>query len=109
MRNRAGRAENGSGRAGFYPGTHPPGMEGPAIYWIIAATFFGFATLAFILLFPIYRFLKREEEQSEAWTQSALAERRRRALEHAEHAAGDGAESEPPPGPGAPGEPPELT
>lgn len=102
--------ENGSERAGFYSSTRPPPMEGPTIYWIIAATFFGFVTLAFILLFPVYRFLHREEKQSEAWTQPALAERRRRALERAEQdaAAGDGVETEPPPGPGAPGEPPEL-
>jgi hypothetical protein len=28
--------------------------------WIIIGAFFGFALLAFILLYPIYRFLKKE-------------------------------------------------
>ena len=85
-------------------------MEAPGIYWIIAATFFGFITLAFILLFPVYRFMKREETHSEGWTKPALADRQRRALENAERASasGDGMETEPPPGPGAHGEPPEL-
>lgn len=42
---------------------------------IIVATFFGFIILAFVLLVPVYRFLKREEEVSKYWTEEALAER----------------------------------
>lgn len=85
-------------------------MEESAYYLAIALAFFGFIALAFILLFPVYRFLRKEEEQSEKWTHAAIAERQRRAIERAERAAssGDGAPSEPPSGPGAPGEPPEL-
>ena len=47
-------------------------------YIAIAASFFGFIALAFILLFPVYRFLRREETHSERWTTNALAERQRR-------------------------------
>jgi hypothetical protein len=79
-------------------------------YVAIALAFFGFVAIAFILLFPVYRFLKREEKQSEQWTASALAERQRQAIRRKERTptAGDGVATEPPPGPGAPGEPPEL-
>ncbi len=38
------------------------------IYVIIAITFFGFIGLAFVLLFPVHRFLTREEKLSEDWT-----------------------------------------
>ena len=47
-------------------------------YLVIAITFFGFIGLAFALLFPVYRFLTREEEQSETWTPEALARRQAR-------------------------------
>jgi hypothetical protein len=57
----------------------------------IFLTFFGFISLAAILLVPIYRFLQREERKSQEWTDERLAERRRR---------------EGPPGDGAPGRPP---
>ncbi|HLT48446.1 MAG TPA: hypothetical protein VK002_14525 [Rubricoccaceae bacterium] len=88
-------------------------------YVAIAVAFFGFMALAFILLFPIYRFMRREEERAEAWTRPALAERQRRAIERAERAAaaGDGAEAGgaggdgttgSAGGEGGPGEPPEL-
>ncbi len=46
---------------------------------IIVATFFGFIILAFALLVPIYRFLKREEEVSKLWTEEVLAERMKQA------------------------------
>jgi len=57
----------------------------------IALAFFGFIALAAILLVPIARFLKREEERAEEWTERRLAERRR---------------AEAPPGDGAPGQAP---
>lgn len=82
-------------------------MDETTLYWVIAATFFGFITLAFVLLFPVYRFLRKEEKQSEVWTKPALAEHKRRTMEQPSPS-GDGTETEPPPGPGAPGEPPEL-
>lgn len=44
---------------------------------VILATFFGFLALAFLLLAPIYRFLKREEKASEQWTKEGLARRAR--------------------------------
>lgn len=28
--------------------------------WVIIGSFFGFAALAFLLLYPVYRFLKKE-------------------------------------------------
>ncbi len=46
---------------------------------VVVATFIGFCTLAFALLFPVYRFLNREEEISKHWTKEELA---RRAREH---------------------------
>ena len=52
-------------------------MDNNNIYWVIAATFFGFITLAFLLLYPVYRFIRREEKQSEDWTRDALARRQR--------------------------------
>jgi hypothetical protein len=82
--------------------------EESAYYVAIAVAFFGFVALAFLLLFPIYRFMRKEEQRSEAWTPPALAERQRRAIEQSERAAasGDGAGSEG--GAGGPGEPPAL-
>ena len=71
-------------------------------YIAIAVAFVGFFVLAFVLLFPVYRFMKREEERSEAWTDSAIANRRRQALEKAERASAEGD------GSGGPGEPPDL-
>ena len=56
------------------------------IYVIIAATFFGFIGLAFVLLFPVYRFLSREEKLSEEWTPTAIAQKQSR-----ETSSGDGA------------------
>ncbi|GAB5537365.1 MAG: hypothetical protein Rubg2KO_36140 [Rubricoccaceae bacterium] len=58
------------------------------IYVIIAVTFFGFIGLAFVLLFPVYRFLSREEKLSEDWTPDAIARKQSR-----EAAGGDGAPS----------------
>jgi hypothetical protein len=79
--------------------------EDSAFYVAIAVAFFGFVALAFILLYPIYRFLRREEQRSEAWTRAALAARQRQAIEQSERAAasGNGAGG----GEGGPGESPE--
>ena len=48
------------------------------IYLVIAGTFVGFIALAFFLLYPIYRFLTREERADEHWTPEALAKRQAR-------------------------------
>lgn len=42
---------------------------------VILLTLFGFLLVAYILLAPVYRFLKREEEASRHWTKEALAKR----------------------------------
>ncbi len=42
---------------------------------IIVATIIGFFILAALLLVPVYRFLKREEEASKHWTPEMLARR----------------------------------
>jgi hypothetical protein len=70
-------------------------------YLAIAVAFFGFVALAAVLLVPIYRFLRREEEHSREWTPERLAERRR-----AQAPPGDGARTRPPAGPEPPPEPP---
>lgn len=64
------------------------------IYLVIAATFVGFVALAFLLLFPVYRFLRREEGSADDWTPDAVARRQRRP------GPGD------PPGPGGDGQGP---
>lgn len=43
------------------------------LYAILAAV--GFFLLAFILLYPVWRFLNREEEVSRYWTPEMLANR----------------------------------
>jgi hypothetical protein len=48
------------------------------IYLVVAGTFVGFLALAFGLLFPIYRFLTREEKAEQAWTAEAIARRQAR-------------------------------
>ena len=69
------------------------------IYLVIAGTFVGFVALAFLLLFPIYRFLHREETVSKDWTDDAIARRQRRPPEGdgPPGAVGDGAAGPPPP------------
>lgn len=42
---------------------------------IIVVTIIGFFVLAAVLLVPIYRFLKREEEAAKHWTPEELARR----------------------------------
>ena len=51
-------------------------MDG-SIYLIIAGTFFGFIALAFILLYPVYRFMRRQERLADDWTPHAVARRAR--------------------------------
>ncbi len=65
-------------------------------YLAIAVAFFGFLGLAFLLLYPVLKFMKREEEVAKQWTVEALAKRQKR-----EKPSGDGAsgEPEPPTGP----------
>lgn len=60
------------------------------IYLIIAGTFVGFVALAFVLLFPVYRFLTRQERMADDWTPEAIARRQRKA------AGGDGTPGRPP-------------
>lgn len=42
---------------------------------IILLTLFGFLGLAALLLVPVYRFLRREEQSSRKWTRDELARR----------------------------------
>lgn len=66
-------------------------VDDSAVYLVIAAAFFGFIALAFVLLFPIYRFLRKEERVSDDWTQDAIVRRQRR-----DEPIGDGAPGAPP-------------
>ena len=63
------------------------------IYIVVALTFVGFVALAFVLLFPVYRFLNREEKASQSWTDEAIARRQARS------GRGDGATTPPKPPP----------
>lgn len=60
------------------------------IYLVIAGTFVGFVALAFVLLYPVHRFLNRQERMADDWTPDAIARRQREA------AGGDGAPGAPP-------------
>ncbi len=57
------------------------------VHWVILGAVVGFFVLAFILLYPVYRFLNREEESSRSWTPDEIARRQPR---------GDGSAGEPP-------------
>ena len=52
-------------------------MDGQ-IYLVIVGTFFGFIALAFVLLYPVYRFMRRQERLADDWTPEAVARRQRR-------------------------------
>lgn len=52
-------------------------MTDGSIYLVIAGTFFGFIGLAFVLLFPVYRFMKRQERMADDWTTEAVSRRAR--------------------------------
>ncbi len=43
-------------------------------YFVIVITFVGFFALAAALLVPIYRFLKKEEQTAELWTEESMVE-----------------------------------
>lgn len=67
------------------------------IYLVIAGTFVGFVALAFLLLFPVYRFIRREERVADDWTPDAITKRQRRPPPDAPPGpAGDGASGSPP-------------
>ena len=75
------------------------------IYLVTAATFIGFVGLAFVLLYPIYRFLRREERVADDWTPDAVARRQRpdvgRGVSGDGAPSADGAPTLEPPRPGA--------
>ena len=52
-------------------------MTDGSIYLVIAGTFFGFIALAFVLLFPVWRFLHRQERMADDWTDEAVRRRSR--------------------------------
>lgn len=62
------------------------------VHWVIFGAIAGFLFLAFILLYPIVRFLRREEAESKAWTPDEIA----RAAKRYSHG-GDGDTGDPPP------------
>lgn len=45
--------------------------------FIVVLSFFGFLIAAYVLLAPVYFFLKREEQASRYWTEDELARRLR--------------------------------
>lgn len=47
-------------------------------YWVIVGSIVGFLLLAFLLLYPVHRFLNREEQSSRSWTQDEIARRQQR-------------------------------
>lgn len=51
------------------------GIDGNAIYLVIAGTFFGFIGLAWILLFPVWRFMRNQERIADDWTDDAVRRR----------------------------------
>ncbi|MEM0962993.1 MAG: hypothetical protein AAGK21_10720 [Bacteroidota bacterium] len=72
------------------------GIDDASIYLVIAATFFGFIGLAWILLYPVYRFMKRQERLADDWTDDAIRQRvakmraQKASAEKAEGSASDG-------------------
>ena len=61
---------------------------------VILGTTVGFFALAFLLLFPVYRFLRKEEKVAEKWTPDSIARRQREG-----RSSGDGAPGPPPEAP----------
>lgn len=61
------------------------------VHWVIFGSVAGFLFLAFVLLYPVVRFLRREEEESKAWTPDEIA----RAAQRHRHT-GDGGTGDPP-------------
>ncbi len=50
-------------------------MNDGSIYLVMVGTFFGFTALAFILLFPVWRFIRRQEQIADDWTDDSVARR----------------------------------
>lgn len=48
------------------------------VYWVIFGSVVGFLVLAFLLLYPVLRFINREEEESRSWTPDEIARAARR-------------------------------
>ena len=48
------------------------------VHWVILGSIVGFLLLAFILLYPVHRFINREEEESKSWTPKQIARRQQR-------------------------------
>ena len=57
---------------------------------IILLTLFGFLALAAILLIPVYRFLRREEQVARKWTNEELARRAAGEATNGKHARRNG-------------------
>ena len=68
--------------------------SGGSIYVIIAVTFFGFIALAWVLLYPVYRFMRKQESEADDWTPDAVERRIRE--HHARRRAQTGADEERP-------------
>ena len=75
-------------------------LSDAALFGILAATFFGFTALAFIVLAPFWKLLNRAEQEEQRWTPEAIA----RATRAARHG-GDGAPGNAPPPPKPPAPP----
>lgn len=60
------------------------------VHWVIFGSVVGFLLLAFILLYPVLRFINREEKASQAWTPDEIARAARR---HRHGGDGDTAET----------------
>ena len=48
------------------------------VHWVILGSVVGFLLLAFVLLYPVFRFINREEEASRSWTPNQIARRQQR-------------------------------
>ena len=59
------------------------------VHWVIFGAVTGFLFLAFILLYPVVRFLRREEEESKAWTPDEIARAARRHAHTGDGGTGD--------------------
>lgn len=59
------------------------------VHWVIFGSVVGFLVLAFILLYPVLRFINREEEASREWTPDEIARAARRHRHGGNGGAGD--------------------
>lgn len=67
------------------------------VYWVIFGSVVGFLVLAFALLYPVLRFINREEEASRAWTPDEIARAARRHSHGGDGGAGEAPPDEAPP------------